>query len=165
MMQTVVSRRTQTRRESPDTDSFLDNIRKMLENGSIGKMPANLLKIQIVTQVQTYSGELPFIKGNISGTFLLLCDLMVSGRLSKMSPDAFKIYLVLMALQDEVIEACPIIQEELADLAGITDSLAVRSALEALKEEGYVESTDCPVLISKKSSGKKGGQQEGLFLL
>lgn len=164
-MQTMVSKRGRTRRGSPEGDSFLEGIRNMVESGALSKMSFNLLRMQVVGQVQTYSSELPFLQEKVSDTFLELCDLMVDGRLSKMPQDVFKVYLALVARRAGMTPKGPADLGDLAEQTGIRDRMSIRIALETLKEEGFIESVEDPVLMRKKSSGKKTGLQEGLFLL
>jgi hypothetical protein len=134
-------------------DLFLSDIWKMIEEGQVAQMPGNDLKSEIILRIQSYSIDIPLMHGQVSGLFLILCDLMIEGGLGRMLPDTFKVYLVILVMRYRSDNN----REDFDPLAlrkftGIADLSRLNMAVSQLKEDGLIEhpGNDSEVKNSKK---------------
>ncbi len=167
-MKSAPSAKTGKEENTIAVDSFFEKIKQMIDNGKIASMPGNKAKTEIVSTVQDYSGEIPFLPGEISKLFLNLCDLMLDGRIGRMPPDAFKVYLVISIYSYGIEpEQLALDNTLLQKLTGISEESVLREAMETLENEGYIESSDDPSgrRTRLKLRGHGNGTEKHLFLI
>lgn len=121
----------------PASDPFLDLIRKMIESGELARSGHNDLKAHIVLQVQVHSSEIPYLRGEMSQVFLGLCDLIIGGKLSRLSPEALKLYTVI--LTDASTNEQPRKSALIKQITGIADDETLNIAFQQLQEGGYLD--------------------------
>lgn len=120
-------------------DFFLSEIRKMVEEGQVARMSGNALKSELILRIQSYSADIPLMDGQVSGVFLILCDLLMEGRLGKMQPEIFKVYLVLLAMNHAPLDNQEGINfSALRKFTGIEDPLKLDIAISQLEEDGLL---------------------------
>lgn len=114
---------------------------------------AYILRPKIIELLEWHSAELELLGEDASEIFLGVCDMMASGSLAKMDPDAFKVYLVLIAYKDTAQRNILRDSRSLSELTGIRDLSALGDALEKIRREGYIDSEGSVVAYVKKHSG------------
>jgi hypothetical protein len=150
------------RRRGPPMDTFTENVKNLIEKGSLAHMTGNAFKSLTIQEIQAHSSEIPLLAEEISELFLILTDLLVSGNLSKMPQNAFKIYLVLATYGNgkDLDASSAVESERLRQLTGIGDESAFLSALEELREMGYIDSVERPAL--RKNKRRNGSEDDEL---
>ncbi len=123
---------------------FLESVRQLVARGIVANSTGSLLKSQIVSLVQNYSGELRYVTGQLPDLFLDLCDMMVTGSLARMPEPAFKVYLAVMLYSDTPEEDKLKDIESIKDMTGIHDVSELKQALSHLVDDGYIESPENP---------------------
>jgi hypothetical protein len=136
-------------------DHFTREIKAILETETYVSMSGDVFKTLIVKKVQAYSAELESLNEEISELFLNLTDLIVSGNLSKMPPDALRVYMALGVLSNNPKAPPKGLAANLCELAGLKDEAALKHALDELKARGYIESPDKPILILRRVKATK----------
>ncbi len=135
-------------------DPFIISMKRMIDLGILAHTSADVLKSKVIQQLRIYTGETNLLNEEVSGLFLDLCDLLLSGRLAKISSEVFKTYMVVMTY------SCTSEKEKLKDMAalkkmaGIVDDNVLTFALERLKDDGYIDSTEEPV-VEKRPDARK----------
>lgn len=163
-MARVVRLRKPQRSPLTDEDSFSRDVRLMVEQGVVAMLEAYTLKSKVVQLIQRHSEELEARGENVSEFFLEMCDMLVTGDLSRMHPDAFKVYLTVMAYKD-LPEKNPLTKMDiLGELTGMGDLSALGTALDQLRRGGFIDSTNQIVgYASRRSARKSESEGGGLF--
>ncbi len=145
-------------------DPFLAGIKKMIDSGDLARTPSVAFKAHIIEQVQSHSYDLSLLPVEVSDLFLDLCDLLLSGRLSKMSEESFKTYMVLMTYSGTPEKQRLRERNALKMMTGIDEEAILDEALKQLREDGYIESLDDPIIKRRPKPMKaRKDDTEGLL--
>lgn len=135
-------------------DPFLDDLLDLVHRGVIARLPGSILKEKIIHKIQQYSAELGMAQEEVSKIFLELCDLMLEGRIGRMTPDAFKVYLVLLTWS--FVSEEPPSRGVLGELTGIEDPPRLDEALQQLEKDGCIASSQKPRVIRCNDGEPRG---------
>ncbi len=135
-------------------DSFTEKMKMQIDIGILAHTPAMAFKTRVIELVQSYSADIAHLNEKPSELFLDLCDLLVSGKLSKMPDEIFKTYMVVMTYSCTPEKLRLKDWQSLKEMTGIADDAALDSALQRLKDDGYLESVEEPIVKMRPRAGK-----------
>lgn len=136
------------------SDPFIENIKKMIDIGLVAREQATAIKSLVIKEVQNHSAEVARFNGDVSDLFLDLCDLMVSGKLSKMSDETFKAYIVVRTYSCTGEKNRLMNMSAIKEMTGIPEDSALADALQTLKNDGYIDSVEEPIVKKRLKPSK-----------
>lgn len=119
-------------------DPLRESVKRLIERGIMAQMPGGAFKRQVTMRLQSYLAELPFIVDEVSELFLVLYNLLITGKLARMPDDLFKVFLTIVAYSNaEMMEKKDL--EFLKEKTGIKEIATLERTLLELERKGYLK--------------------------